>query len=303
MAAKDQIHILQFGADGQLGLALAWIGSRDHTLRHTILSQQQAEFTRPDELAEAVLAQPELDVVINAAAYTAVDRAESEKALAEMVNGIAVGRLAQACRQRGVPLVHVSTDYVYDGAKPSPYVETDATRPLNVYGRSKLMGEELIRACLPQHAILRTSWVHSPHGANFVKTMLRLGREREELRIVDDQKGAPTSAHDLADAVMRVARVLAKGGTEEQFGVFHFSGQGETSWRLFAEEIFRQAPWAGIRAKVVPIATSDYPTPTPRPLNSRFDLTKIRTVFGITPQPWQKALTPVLAELERGFKP
>ncbi|HWC62003.1 MAG TPA: dTDP-4-dehydrorhamnose reductase, partial [Rhizomicrobium sp.] len=298
---KDRIHILQFGADGQLGLELTRLASEDAGLHHTVLSQDQAEFTRPDDIAAAVMAQPRLDVVINAAAYTAVDRAESEKALAEMVNGTAVGRLAQACQARNVPLVHVSTDYVYDGTKATPYVESDATGPLNVYGQTKLMGEELIRARLPQHVILRTSWVYSAHGGNFVKTMLRLGREREELRIVDDQHGAPTSARDLGEAVLAVARRLAQSGEKAPFGVFHFSGGGETSWRKFAEEIFRQASWAQIRARVVPIAAADYPTPARRPANSRLDLTKIGKAFGIVPQPWQKALSPVLAELRQGF--
>jgi dTDP-4-dehydrorhamnose reductase len=300
MAAGHPIHMLQFGADGQLGLELMRVAGGDDTLRLTVLSQQEAEFTRPDNIVQAVLDRKDLDVVINAAAYTAVDRAESESGLAEIVNGTTVGRLAEACRQRGVPLVHISTDYVYDGSKTAPYVESDATGPVNVYGRTKLLGEDLIRKHLPEHAILRTSWVYSAHGANFVKTMLRLGAERDELRIVDDQKGAPTSARDLAETSIAVARALAAPGGSERFGVFHFAGGGETSWRQFAEEIFRQAPWAAIRARVVPIATSDYPTPARRPANSCLDMTKIRKVFGIVPQPWQKALTPVVAGLRQG---
>jgi len=300
MTAGPPVHLLQFGADGQLGLELMRIAAGDSNLRLTVLSQQEAEFTRPDDIARAVMAQPDLDVVINAAAYTAVDRAESDSALAEIVNGTTVGRLAQACRRRGVPLVHISTDYVYDGTKSAPYVENDATGPLSVYGRTKLLGEDLIRQHLPEHAILRTSWVYSAHGANFVKTMLRLGAERDELRIVDDQKGAPTSARDLAEATMTVARALVAPDRPDRFGVFHFSGGGETSWRQFAEEIFRQASWAGVRARVVPIATADYPTPARRPANSRLDTAKIGKVFGIVPQAWQKALTPVLAELRRG---
>jgi dTDP-4-dehydrorhamnose reductase len=298
MIAKSPIHVLQFGAEGQLGQELTRIASGDHTIRHTVLSFEQVNFTKPEQITEAVRIAPELDVVINAAAYTAVDRAESEASLAQAVNEIAVGRLAEACANRGVPLIHVSTDYVYDGTKPAPYVESDATNPLNVYGRTKLAGENLIRDCLEAHVILRTSWVYSAHGANFVKTMLRLGAERDDLRIVDDQKGAPTSAADLAQAVMTIAPFLAAPGDKSRFGTFHFANQGETSWRQFAEEIFRQASWAGIRARVSPIAAADYPTPARRPANSRLDTTKIRKIFAITPPPWQESLAPVLADLQ-----
>jgi dTDP-4-dehydrorhamnose reductase len=300
MMARTPIRLLQFGADGQLGIELARIAGDDSALRNTVLSQDQVDFTRPDDIAAAVLAAPELDVVVNCAAYTAVDRAESEKALAEQVNSIAVGRMAEACQRRGVPLIHVSTDYVFDGTKSSPYVETDPTGPLNAYGATKLAGENRIRAELKAHVILRTSWVYSAHGANFVKTMLRLGAEREELRIVDDQIGAPTSARDLADAIVTVVRALAAPGDANRFGTFHFANAGETSWRRFAEEIFRQAPWAGIRAKVVPIGSGEYPTPARRPANSRLDTGKIRKIFGIVPPPWEKSLAPVLAQLQQG---
>ncbi|HWY60326.1 MAG TPA: dTDP-4-dehydrorhamnose reductase [Rhizomicrobium sp.] len=300
MTVKNPIHLLQFGAEGQLGQELTRIAAGDGTFRQTVLSFEQVNFTRPEQITEAVLAAPELDVVVNAAAYTAVDRAESEPALAQAINGDAVGRLAEACAYRGVPLIHVSTDYVYDGAKASPYVESDVANPLNVYGRTKLAGEDLIRSCLPAHVILRTSWVFSAHGSNFVKTMLRLGAERDELRIVDDQKGAPTSAADLARAIMTIAPILTALGDNSRFGTFHFANLGETSWRQFAEEIFRQAPWAGIRARVVPIATADYPTPARRPANSRLNTTKIRDIFRVAPPPWQQSLAPVLADLRQG---
>ena len=300
MIAGPPINVLQFGEEGQLGKELARIANRDQAIRHTVLSFTQVDFTKPEQITDAVRAAPDLDVVINAAAYTAVDRAESEPALAQAINGTAVGRLAEACKKRGVPLIHVSTDYVYDGTKPAPYVETDATGPLNVYGRTKLAGEEFIRSRLDTHVILRTSWVYSAHGANFVKTMLRLGAERDELRIVDDQKGAPTSAADLAQAIMAIVRALPESEDRRRFGTFHFANQGETSWRLFAEEIFAQADWAGIRAHVIPIAAATYPTPARRPANSRLDTSKIQEVFGIVPPPWPKSLIPVLAELRQG---
>jgi dTDP-4-dehydrorhamnose reductase len=298
MNAKSPLHLLQFGAEGQLGQELTRIAGHDNAIRHSVRSIAEVDFTKPEQITDAVLGAEEVDIVINAAAYTAVDRAESEPALAQAINGVAVGRLAEACYMRGVPLIHVSTDYVYDGAKPAPYVESDSTNPLNVYGRTKLAGEELIRACLDSHVILRTSWVYSAHGANFVKTMLRLGAEREELRVVDDQIGAPTSAADLAQAIVTIARALAED--QRSFGTFHFANQGETSWRQFAEEIFAQAGWAGIRARVVPIASVDYPTPARRPANSRLDTAKIREVFGIVPPPWQKSLTSVLADFPQG---
>ena len=300
MTTGNPIHVLQFGEEGQLGRELTRIADADRAFHHTVLSFTQADFTRPEQIAAAVLAAPQLDVVVNAAAYTAVDRAESEPALAQAINGDAVGRLAQACKDRGVPLIHVSTDYVYDGAKSGPYVESDRPNPLNVYGRTKLSGEDMIRACLEEHVILRTSWVYSAHGANFVKTMLRLGAERDELRIVDDQKGAPTSAADLAQAIMTIARALPVSEDTRRFGTFHFANGGETSWRQFAEEIFAQARWAQICARVVPIAAADYPTPARRPANSRLDTNKIKNVFGIVPPAWQTSLTPVLAELQQG---
>jgi dTDP-4-dehydrorhamnose reductase len=302
MTIRKPIHLLQFGAEGQLGQELTRIAAGDKTIHHTVLSFEQVNFTRPDEITDAVQAAPALDAVVNAAAYTAVDRAESEPELAQAINGLAVGRLAEACADRDVPLIHISTDYVYDGAKSSPYVESDATGPLNVYGRTKLAGEDLIRACLPTHVILRTSWIFSAHGANFVKTMLRLGAERDELRIVDDQKGAPTSAADLARAIMTIVPILIAPGEPSRFGTFHFANQGETSWWQFAEEIFRQAPWAGIRTRVVPIAAADYPTPARRPANSRLDTAKIRDTFGIAPPPWQQSLAAVLADLWQGCR-
>ena len=301
---KDEmrsIHLLQFGASGQLARELIRALAKDSGIGSTVLSRAQADFSKPQEIAEAVLAAPKVDVVVNAVAYTAVDRAESEKELAACVNAEAVGRLAKACRDRKIPLIHVSTDYVFDGTKSAPYVESDATNPLSVYGRTKLAGEALIRDSLNEHVILRTSWVYSAHGSNFVKTMLRLGAEREELRIVDDQWGAPTSATDLARAIVKIVRNLAVSEDDGRFGTFHFSDAGGTTWRRFAEEIFRQAPWSGVSAQVVPIGSADYPTPARRPANSRLDTTKIGRVYGVAPPPWQTSLTSVLADLKESW--
>lgn len=287
------LNVLQFGSSGQLGTELIAVLSKDPGVRTTILGRAQADFTDPSAIESAVLKADALDVVINAVAYTAVDRAEQEEALAYRVNAESVDAMARACAARGVPLIHVSTDYVYDGAKPGPYVESDATAPLNAYGRTKLAGEDRIRDRLPAHVILRTSWVYSASGRNFMTTMLRLGQEREEVRVVDDQYGAPTSARALAQAIGAIARQIT--GPAAQFGTYHYADAGETSWHGFAAEIFRQA---GLSARAVPIPASQYPTPARRPANSRLDATKISRIFGIHPPAWQTSLARVLAGMK-----
>jgi len=230
-------------------------------------------------LAAAVRAlQP--DVIVNAAAYTAVDKAESERDLAFAVNATAPRVLAEEAKRIGAMLVHYSTDYVFDGDKSSPYVEDDPARPINVYGESKLAGESAIQAAGCRHLILRTSWVYGPRGKNFFLTMKRLGKERSELRVVDDQVGAPTSSIAIADAT---AQLLSKG-TE---GLYHMSAAGETSWCGFAREIFRRA---GLATPVVGIPTKDYPTPARRPRNSRLDCSRLKGVSGVALAPWAEQL-------------
>lgn len=287
------LNILQFGRSGQLGTELIAVLSKDPDIRASVLGRAEADFTDPAGIENAVRKAGALDVVINAAAYTAVDRAEQEEALAYRVNAEATGAMARACAARGVPLIHVSTDYVYDGAKPGPYVESDPTGPLNAYGRTKLAGENLIRDHLPAHVILRTSWVYSARGPNFMTTMLRLGRERDEVRVVDDQYGAPTSARDLAEAIAVIARQISSA--TPQFGTYHYADAGETSWCGFAAEIFRQAR---LKARAVPIPAAEYPTPARRPANSRLDAAKISRIFGIHPPAWQASLARVLAGIE-----
>jgi dTDP-4-dehydrorhamnose reductase len=290
------IALLQFGTSGQLGDALVRVLGEDDRFASLALGRERADFTRPDEIERAVRDAASLDLVVNAAAYTAVDKAEEEETLAYRINAEAVEVLARSCAARGVPLIHVSTDYVYDGAKSAPYREDDATAPLNAYGRTKLAGEEMIRRHLPAHVILRTSWIYGGHGRNFLKTMLRLGRERDEVRVVADQHGAPTSAMSLAMAIRAIARGLA---ASPSFGTFHYADGGETSWCGFAEEIFRQA---GLRARAVPIATADYPTPARRPANSRLDTAKISRTFGVRPPAWQSSLAAVLAGMKETGK-
>jgi dTDP-4-dehydrorhamnose reductase len=237
-------------------------------------------------------------LVINAAAYTAVDKAESEKDLAFAVNRDGPGHLAAACAARDIPLVHISTDYVFNGDSEDPYFEDDATAPLGVYGASKLAGEAAVRAFLDRHVIVRTAWVYGVHGHNFVKTMLRLGAERELVRVVADQRGSPTFAGDLADALLVLSRRLIKEAPpEEAYGTFHYTGGGAVTWHGFAEKIFDlAAPKLGRRPKVDAITTVEYPTPAKRPANSVLDCSKIARIHGIMQRPWEAALREMLAE-------
>jgi dTDP-4-dehydrorhamnose reductase len=235
-------------------------------------------------------------LVINASAYTAVDRAESERERAFAVNEQGPHHLARWCAAHGAVLLHVSTDYVFDGEKPGAYVETDRTGPLGVYGASKLAGERAIEALLPQHVILRTSWVFSAHGQNFVKTMLRLARERDELRVVADQHGRPTAAADLADALWHVASEV--DAARAKWGTFHFANAGATTWHGFAEAaITEQARFTNRRPRVTPISTADYPTPTRRPANSVLDTTRFAAAYAFAPRTWRESLRETIAEL------
>lgn len=237
-------------------------------------------------------------IVINGAAYTAVDKAESDRALAFAVNRDGPGHLAAACFARNIPLIHISTDYVFDGASREPYTEEDVTGPLGVYGESKLAGEAAVRAFLDRHIIVRTAWVYGVHGHNFVKTMLRLGREREVLRVVDDQRGSPTFAGDLAEALLVLSRRLLKEALPEQaYGTFNYTGGGAVTWHGFAEKIFELAGREfGRPPKVEPISTAAYPTPAKRPASSVLDCSKIARIHGIMQRPWEDGLKEMLAK-------
>jgi dTDP-4-dehydrorhamnose reductase len=238
------------------------------------------------------------DAVINAAAYTAVDQAESEPTLAFKVNRDGPAYLASACAECRVPLIHISTDYVFDGTKKGPYVEADPISPLGIYGQSKAAGEDEIRKILPHHIILRTAWLYGTHGKNFVKTMLRLGHEQEIIRVVSDQFGCPTYAADLADAIFSVISQL-KGGNDLQWGTYHYCGGGATTWHGFAEAIFSQAKkYCSLLVKrVVPITSSEFPTPIQRPANSVLDCALIKKYFGIRIRPWEESLAAMIDQL------
>jgi len=231
------------------------------------------------------------DVVINAAAYTAVDKAEQEEWLAVQVNGKGAGHVAEAAAAVGAPLLHLSTDYVFDGALDRPYREDDAPNPTGVYGRSKLIGETLVAERCPNSAILRTAWVYSPFGTNFVRTMLRLNETKEEVGVVADQRGNPTYAPDIADALIAIARRMREDSSPALRGIFHMTASGEATWADFAETIFRQVAARGRRlTRVRRIATADYPTPARRPANSRLDNTKLNETYGVALPDWRASV-------------
>ena len=264
-----------------------------------IISLARPEVTLEDRAAVLDgVARARPDVVINAAAYTAVDKAESEEWLAGQVNGAGAGHVAEAAARIGAPILHLSTDYVFDGLLDRPYREDDATGPTGAYGRSKLEGERRVAELCPNSVILRTAWVYSPFGANFVRTMLRLNESRDEVGVVADQHGNPTSALDIADALIAIARRLSQDPSPELRGVFHMTGGGEATWADFAEAIFADAGARGRRAtRVKRITTADYPTPARRPANSRLDNGKLKRVYGLALPDWRPSLAVCLERL------
>lgn len=278
--------LLIFGQTGQVARELA---RRAPDAR--FLGRAEADLSDPAACAAAIRAQRP-DAVINAAAWTAVDKAETEEDAATLVNGAAPGAMAQACADLDIPLVHISTDYVFDGAGTLPFHPSDPTAPLGAYGRSKLAGEVAVRASGARHVILRTSWVFSAHGANFVKTMLRLGADRPALRVVADQIGGPTPADAIAAACLTLADALREGAAG---GTHHFAGAPETSWAGFARETFALA---GLPVTVEDIPSDAYPTPARRPLNSRLDCSALAADFGIMQPDWRAALAHVITELK-----
>ncbi len=262
------------------------------------LGRPDLDLAHPETIAAAIAA-ARPDVVVNAAAYTAVDQAEAEPEVAHLINATAAGAVAEAAAALGVPVIQISTDYVFDGTAGVPYGEEAAVGPTGVYGASKLAGEWAVAAANPDHVILRTAWVYAPFGKNFVRTMLRLGETRDEVRVVSDQHGCPTYAPDIAEAVIQVARNLkASPGDKTLRGVFHMAGAGETTWAGFAEAIFAFSGARGGRAvKVVPIPSHEYPTPARRPANSRLDCERLARVHHVRLPAWPEALQRCLARL------
>ena len=295
---KLPIRLLVFGSTGQVGRALQVAASLGD-FKVIALTRSQADLTNQQAISAAVAA-VQSDVVVNTAAYTAVDRAESDSETAFAVNAEGARHIAEACAANQLPLVHFSTDYVFDGRKLGPYVETDAVNPLGVYGKSKLAGEVAVRDVCPQHIILRTSWVYAAEGQNFVRTMLSLAKERCELKIVNDQYGCPTAAADLARLLLNILPAL--GNANAAWGTYHATGKGITTWYDFAREIFRlREEITGAKPPVVnPVPTRGYPTPSPRPVNTSLDCTRLREIFGQTLPPWQSSLAPAVSEILAG---
>ncbi|NIJ92776.1 dTDP-4-dehydrorhamnose reductase [Xanthomonas campestris] len=294
---------LVFGANGQVGAELLRALAADGSVQATTRSGQlpdgsaceTADFDAPQTLT-ALLDRVSPSHVVNAAAYTAVDRAEQDRASALRVNATSPGVIAAWCASNNVPLVHYSTDYVFDGRGTAPYPEDAPTSPLGVYGETKLAGEQAIRASGAQHLILRTAWVYASHGANFLRTMLRVGAERDELRVVADQVGTPTPAALIADVTAQLLRQRRPGTS----GTWHLTAAGQTSWHGFAEAIFQEAVSAGLLSRaprVVPITTADYPTPAQRPAYSRLSIDKLQRDFDIVLPDWRVCLQRAIAEI------
>jgi dTDP-4-dehydrorhamnose reductase len=294
MTASEKRPVLLTGGSGQVGTALRRLAPAGWDIHAP--TRSELDLGDPEQIARLVASRP-WAAVINAGAYTAVDRAEDEVAAAWRANALGPAALAHAAAKAGTPLVHLSTDYVFDGRLERAYRETDATGPINVYGASKLGGELAVRTAHARHVILRTAWVVSPTGSNFVKTMLRLGAERPVLRVVNDQRGCPTAADDIAAAVRVVADRLMDD-PDAPAGTYHFVGQGEATWCDLARAVFAVAAEGGAPApEVQPICTEDYPTPAARPRNSMLDTAKITRDYGIAPPPWLAAVRKVVQQL------
>ena len=290
------MKILVIGSNGQLGWELCRRG-KNYDFNIIPVDIPEFEITDPYAVNKAVK-QLDISLVINASAYTAVDSAESEPELAFAINRDGPAYLAASCAKAKIPLIHISTDYVFDGTKEGPYLETDPVSPMGVYGKSKAEGEAKVRETLKEHIIIRTAWLYGIHGNNFVKTMLRLGKEKETLRVVADQYGCPTYAADLAGAILTIAGQIRRRHNIP-WGTYHYCGQGKTTWYGFAEKIFelaRQYDSFSIK-KVIPVTTEEYPTPAKRPINSVMDCSLLTKEFNIVPLPWREILSLMLKNL------
>jgi dTDP-4-dehydrorhamnose reductase len=288
------MRFLLLGGSGQVGTEFQAL-PLPHGVEVAAPDEKALDLTDHDAL-DRVVAEGSWSAVINAAAYTDVDRAESDEAKALAINGQAPARLAAATRRLGIPLVQISTDYVFDGRKGAPYIESDAPSPLNAYGRTKLAGEQAVAAGNPRHLIVRTSWVYSPYGRNFVRTILRLASERDRLTIVADQRGCPTAAQDVAGVCLALALRSASNPESSRYGLYHFAGGGEATWHEFAKTIVELARLPR-PIDVAPISTEAYPTPAKRPTDSRLDCSALDRDFQIKPRSWREALKDTLDRL------
>ena len=297
------VRVLVTGREGQVAQSLADSTTAHAGIELTFAGRPQLDLLEPETVRASILA-ARPDVVVSAAAYTAVDQAEDEPERAFAINAAGARAVAQAAAEADAAVIHLSTDYVFSGDGEGDYAETDATDPRNVYGLSKLEGEIAVAQANPRHVILRTAWIYSPFGKNFVKTMLALARECDRVRVVADQWGNPTSAADIAEGVLRIAGTIAadgKFGQAGRYGIFHLAGQGAASWADLARHVFAQsAGLGGPSADVEEIATADYPTRARRPRNSRLSCRKLLDVYGWRPPPWQESCSAVVARLVGG---
>lgn len=297
MSDVRPMRILVTGSEGQIARSLR---ERAAGTGHDVvaLGRPSLDLAGDSGLIAQAIRDSGADVVVSAAAYTAVDKAEGDQLQAEAINVRGAAAVADGARQLKVPLIHVSTDYVFNGEKTTPYVEEDVTSPVSVYGHTKRDGEQAVLAAYDNVAIVRTAWVYSPFGSNFVKTILRLASERDEIGVVADQRGNPSSALDLADGLIAVAANLGGSSDPALRGIFHMAGQGEASWADFAATIIEEsARLGGPSASVRPIPSSDYPTPAARPFNSRLDCSKIKAVHGVVMPDWKMSVAAVIERL------
>ena len=290
------MKILVTGKNGQLGKSIHTIvTNNEQTDEFVFVGREELDLSSTDSIT-SYFNHNNFDIIINCAAHTAVDKAEEEAVLANQINHLAVAQLAQIAKTQQAKLIHVSTDYVFDGESDKPYTETDETNPINVYGKTKLAGEKALQKIMPTDAIIiRTSWVYSEYGNNFVKTMLRLGKQRDELSVVGDQIGSPTYATDLANAILKIIQNKAFKEVEQETQVYHYSNAGEISWYEFAKEIFKLA---GIQCSVSPITTEQYPTPAKRPKNTLMNKDKIAETFSVNIPDWKESLNTCMTILK-----
>jgi dTDP-4-dehydrorhamnose reductase len=290
------MKILVTGKNGQLGKSIHKIViNNEQTDKFVFAGREELDLSNTDSIT-SYFNQNNFDIIINCAAHTAVDKAEEEAVLANQINHLAVAQLAQFARIQQAKLIHISTDYVFDGESDKPYTETDATSPINIYGKTKLVGEQALKEIMPTDAIIiRTSWVYSEYGNNFVKTMLRLGKQRDELSVVGDQIGSPTYATDLANAILGAMQNKAFKEAGQETQVYHYSNVGEISWYEFAKEIFKLA---GIQCSVSPITTEQYSTPAKRPKNTLMNIDKIAETFSVNIPDWKESLNTCMTILK-----
>lgn len=285
------------GIEGQAVRSLLERGQLNERFEVVALGRPALDLSEPDRIG-AALREAQPDVIVSAAAYTAVDWAETDEAAAHVINAVAAGQVAATAAFLGVPIIHLSTDYVFDGEKPEPYVETDLVGPTSAYGRTKLAGERAVAEATDNHVILRTAWVYSPFGRNFLKTMLQLAESRDHINVVDDQVGNPTSALDIADGILVIAGNLLESAAPDLRGVLHMTGSGAATWADFAAEIFAaSARHGGPIAEIGRIPSSAYPTPARRPANSRLDCGKLERIHGVRLGEWKQATAETVERL------